>query len=172
MSTRAVIARKTNDGFKGRYHHWDGYPSGLGDTLFDIFNGHFKRDMRAMLKYLLDDHPAGWSTINGHDFALDPGFDSRGPNCYCHGSRSEKGNVLTHKNASGCGCEWAYVFDGDSTMEIYSSYCNGGRHDGAKMIGAFGCGDPDAKWVLCATVDLTAGKPDWEKCESPQSEAA
>ena len=34
MSTRSLIARKTEDGFEGTYHHWDGYPTGLGYTLW------------------------------------------------------------------------------------------------------------------------------------------
>lgn len=164
MSTRGVIARKTEDGFCGVYHHWDSYCDGLGATLFEVFNGHFKRDMGAMLKYLIDEHPAGWSTINGRDFAKEPGYDSDGPNCYCHGTRSEKGNVITQNNASNCGCEWAYVFSGESTMEIYSSY----KSDGRKMIGAFGMGDPQACWCLCDTIDLSKAEPDWSKCGNPK----
>jgi len=53
MATRGVIARKTEDGFEGRYHHFDSYPTGLGETLFDLYNGHFKKDLTAMLKYLI-----------------------------------------------------------------------------------------------------------------------
>ena len=79
MSTRAAIARAVDKGdggihFEGRYHHWDGYPTGLGATLYEAYNGFFQRDLDAMLKYLVDDHPAGWSTINGSDFSLEPGF--------------------------------------------------------------------------------------------------
>lgn len=79
MSTRAAIARPTsNEGeaisFAGTYHHWDGYPTGLGSTLFELYRGHFNRDLDAMLKFLIDDHPGGWSTINGKDLSLPPGF--------------------------------------------------------------------------------------------------
>lgn len=76
MSTRAAIARPNGESesgaprFKGRYHHWDGYPSGLGATLFEIYRSVFDRDIEAMLKMLLDKHPAGWSTINGADWSL------------------------------------------------------------------------------------------------------
>lgn len=165
MGTRSVIARSTGSGFKGVYHHWDGYPSGLGATLFELFNGHFKHDSGAMLKYLIDDHPAGWSTINSADFSQPPGFEEAGfktdgPHCYCHGGRHEEGNELTHETASGCGCEWAYVFDGD-TMEVYSSY----RQNGDKMIGFFGCGDDKANWWKIASVDLRGEEPDWKAIE-------
>jgi len=87
MSTRGAIARviirrnktqknKTQKngtmGFKGVYHHWDSYPSGLGATLYDLRNGHFKKNTKEMLKYLINDCPQGWSTINNSDFSLPP----------------------------------------------------------------------------------------------------
>lgn len=75
MSTRAAIVRINGEhGFKGRYHHWDGYPSGLGATLFNLYRGQFKRDLPAMLHVLIDKHKAGWSTINGANFNLEPGY--------------------------------------------------------------------------------------------------
>ena len=122
MSTRASIARLTCVSpvkWAGRYHHWDGYPSGLGATLWKLYHGHFKRDLGPMLKVLLDDHPAGWSSLNAADFDQEPGFaeplDSTNqsadqPQCYCHGDREEEGWLVTDENASGSGCEWAYVF--------------------------------------------------------------
>lgn len=73
MSTRSAIARPTGPAtFEGVYHHWDGYPSGVGKTLFDAFNGHFAGDLDAMLTLLIDDHPGGWSTINGADWNIAP----------------------------------------------------------------------------------------------------
>lgn len=166
MSTRAVIARKTETGFQGVYHHWDGYPSGLGKTLFALRNGHFHKDTGEMLKVLIDQHPAGWSTINGTDWTKKPGYHERrfkdsdkvpAPQCYCHGDRKEKGSVITQANASDCGCEYAYVFDGD-TMLIQSSYCPSGE----KMIGMFGCGDPAATWQNIAVINLNGSEPDWK----------
>ena len=168
MGTRAVIARRTGENtFAGRYHHWDGYPSGLGATLFEAYNGHFKRDSRAMLRYLIDDHPAGWSTINGADFTQPPGFNengfrSTGPACYCHGGRSESENLITELNASDCGCEYAYVIDAKtSRMLVLSSYY---KATGTKMIGMFGCGGKasDVKWSVLADVDLNGTAPDWD----------
>lgn len=169
MSTRSVIARKTGPGtFKGVYHHWDGYPGGLGATLFSLFNGHFKKQLKPMLEFLIDQHPAGWSTIQGADFTLPAGFRENdwkdadkphGPACYCHGDRREKGRHLTQANASDSGCEYAYVFSDGDKMEILSSYCG----DGAKMIGMFGCGDPDATWSVIGEVDLNGPEPKWDK---------
>ena len=72
MSTRGVIARWSKDGgFVGRYHHWDSYPSGLGKTLYEWAQ---RMPLDRMLRLLLDEHPAGWSTIVGTDPTLEPGY--------------------------------------------------------------------------------------------------
>ena len=64
MSTRAVIARPDgNGGFVGSFHHWDGYPSGVGKTIFKLLRGHFRGNVTAMLRVLCDEHTT-WSTIN------------------------------------------------------------------------------------------------------------
>lgn len=179
MSTRSAIARPVNTegetiAFAGVYHHWDGYPEALGQTLFQLYNGFFGRDLDRMLKTLIDDHPAGWSTINGKDFALAPGFSEYGsasakergnqPECYCHGDRHEEAQKVTEENASDMGCEYVYLLkntpDG-AMMMILSSYSD--TPDGAvKMIGMFGAGDPDATWKPVAVVGLDANEePDW-----------
>ena len=77
MSTRAVIARWTNKNdreWAGRYHHWDGYPSGLGVTLYQLVRNKVIGDLATTVKELIDDHPAGWSTITGADWHLEPGY--------------------------------------------------------------------------------------------------
>lgn len=38
MSTRSYIARKTPSGYEYRYHHFDGYLGGVGNTLLAKFN--------------------------------------------------------------------------------------------------------------------------------------
>jgi hypothetical protein len=171
MGTRACIARRTGAttyNFAGRYHHWDGYPTGLGPTLFALYNGHFKRDLKAMLKYLIDDHPAGWSTINDRDFAQPPGFGGEGPNCYCHGGRSEEEQLVTELNASDCGCEYAYVFDvAKNAMLVLSSFR---KKKGTKMTGMFGGGAEakDVVWKIIGSVDLNGPEPEWERMGSTE----
>ncbi len=119
MGTRGCIARRTEDGFTGVYHHFDSYPSGLGKALWRAFHGHFNGDLERMEKELIDDHPAGWSTVVEVDWSKPAGYveytkrspDSSyrdfGPQCYCHGDRHEDpGGPLTQAN---CGGEWVYV---------------------------------------------------------------
>jgi hypothetical protein len=137
MSTNGIIARSTGEGtFAGRYHHWDSYCFGLGVALIELYRGHFKHDLTRMLQVLLDEHPAGWSTIVHKDFTLKPGYTNvaqrpegmpieefqnqplnRRPHCYCHGHRHEEGWIADEK--TDCGASWAYVFDEDNkTLHI------------------------------------------------------
>lgn len=74
MGTRSVIAEPHGDGFRGRYHHWDGYPSGVGAELWRLQREHFA-DLDAMRQYLVTDEPQGWSTICGADFDQPKGWD-------------------------------------------------------------------------------------------------
>lgn len=170
MSTRSTIARKTPSGFRGVYHHWDGYPTALGKTLFHLRKDVFKGSTTAMLKFLIDEHPGGWSTINDRDFSKAPGFSEsssmknepgKGPECYCHGDRHESANPINHRTASSCGCEWAYVFKSKNEMLVLSSR----NESGSKMIGMWGFGNPNAEWFEVAKIDLNGDEPNWSKIE-------
>ena len=171
MSTRGCIARllrKDPLEFEGVYHHWDSYPSGLGRALFHLRRGFFREDTDAMLRMLIDQHPAGWSVVVGARFDLTPGFRDRSkseetddrPQCYCHGDRHSPGWTVTQQNAGDSGIEYAYVFDGRK-MLVAGSFCRSGD----KMVGMFGMGDPDAVWSVIAEVDLDGPEPDWEKLD-------
>jgi len=143
MSTNACIARLTDAGFEGCYHHWDGIPSELGAKLY---REALVRGTKPLLKLLLDDHPAGWSSIVGTDLDREAGFtehppafgtpeyaeNTRKPSCYCHGDRHEEPRLLAQDTAK---VPWAYAFDeGADTMTILR------RKDG--------------RWVLCSVIDL------------------
>lgn len=162
MSTRGCIARLTGKApirFEGVYHHWDSYPSGLGRMLYTLWNQDFQRDTQAMLRELIDVHGAGWSTIIGGRFngGQNDTDKSKAPSCYCHGGRNERKWKVTERNASSSGIEYVYAFDG-CTMIVLGSYIE----DGQKMIGMFGCGDPDASWRILAEINLLGREPDWE----------
>jgi hypothetical protein len=91
MSTRGVIARPWGDGFEGRYHHWDSYPTGLGETLWGLFHGRYGGDLDRMQTELIDEHPAGWSTINNADWSQTPGFvDSQDFDCTLCGAHMSR----------------------------------------------------------------------------------
>lgn len=155
MATRGGIARITKDGsFCGVYHHWDSYPTGLGATLWDLYHNRHNKNLKSMMKELIDEHPAGWSTINDVDWSIKPGYteDKDTPKCFCHGNRSEEKLTLTEENASEIGCEYIYAFKEEKDkdiMLILSSYV-----EGRKMIGFFGSGNPDAEWKIIAEINL------------------
>lgn len=159
MGTRGGIVRVTGDGtFKGRYHGFDSYPDGLGKTLWELYRERHNKNLDAMLKELIDEHPAGWSSINVADWSVPPGYGGRSRNdksraqCYCHGERSEQGMDLTEKNAAEVGCEYIYAFDkeGDKDIMLVLSSYVGDR----KMIGMFGMGNPHAEWKVIAKIEL------------------
>ena len=60
MGTRSIIAIPDNDTYKGRYCHWDGYPSHMGHALCAIVN----RDGIAYARQILTADTYGWSTIS------------------------------------------------------------------------------------------------------------
>ncbi len=182
MSTPGTIARLSGLAplrFYGRYHHWQSTPSGLGRALWSLYHGHFHRDLGALLRVLLDEHPAGWSSLVGADFDLLPATEGGAdggyqppeaaqgfaPVCYCHGygDRAEPDWEVTQANASWSGCEWAYAFvtaprPEHEVMLVLSSYLGSGQ----KMVGSFGEGDSSALWAVVALVALHGCEPDWE----------
>jgi hypothetical protein len=187
MSTRSCITRPAKGGFKGVYHHWDGYPAGVGSRIYELYNTIFEKNVEKMLKFLIDDHPAGWSSIWGDPFKpigfVENDWNSRGSMdineyqmkkpmmCYCHGSRSEEAWPMTHKNASESGCEYAYVISSDGHMLILSDYFPEDHpvFVGEKAIGAFGMGPKgsEIKWCVIGEVDLNGSEPDWESFKEP-----
>jgi len=140
MSTPGCIARKTKDGFEGRYHNFDSYPEGLGKALYGVRNGYFKKNTEAMLKYLIDDHPAGWSSIVQRDFNKKAGFDGDGPLCYCHGTRNEDEQLITEEDAESY--LYVYAFE-DNIMHIM--------------------GVVKGKWKSVKKIDMDKKEPNWNK---------
>jgi len=179
VSTRAIIGEKDAiHVWTGRFHHWDGYPHGLGKALYRFYNGYFEKDMRAMKQVLLKDHPAGWSNIVGCDLSKEVGFRERqaappdlspaertrwekevseAPQCYCHGSRHEPAHRCTPDAA--WGAEWAYILDGHS-MAIWEAMHGNRQHS----TGFFGVNDNEA-WLEVGVVDLDGPEPDWSQYE-------
>ena len=169
MSTRGAIVKITSIGedgtlkFKGRYHHNDGYPKGLGASLFELYQ-ETKGDLTWILRTLIDDHPAGWSEIVGADFGLPPGFTEtkhmkrdkrtgsiiipKNPACYCHGDRHEKEWTITDRDVP-WDVEWVYALNEQlKTMHVLT-------HDWV--------GDDSDRGVLVevAVVNLEGPEPDW-----------
>jgi hypothetical protein len=132
------------------------------------------QNLKALLKYTIDDHKAGWSTLI--PFKSTHGLPSRGPECDCHDAAGkptgESGmREMTEAHAADSGCEYAYVFTTKKrvpTMLILSSVSS----SGGKMIGMFGQGDPDSTWKQIAEVNLLGTEPNWKDIDAAAFEPA
>lgn len=165
MSTRAIIAVYTNvekGEWRGTYHHWDGYPTGLGKALWDIYHKHYDGLLSAMVEFIIDAHPEGWSTLAHSDFSLKPTWldiDVRykmwkegvptPPESYKYRGGDEP---MMLDQTSDVGQEWAYVFNlRTNTMTIFT--CS--AFDEKPMF-----------YTHKATVPLTGTDPDWNRFET------
>lgn len=140
MGTRSVIARTIPDGgFKGVYHHWDGYPTGLGQHLWKLLHTDFKGDLAKMLVYVIDQHSAGWSTLFSNS-------ETGKPECFCHPNRKRsdepQNNWFTNKNVE-CDIEWIYAFNVANRLLLVT----------------------DTNSKITVTLPLDGPEPDWTHVE-------
>ena len=124
MSTHSIIAIKTEEGFEGKYCHYDGYPTGVGYSILEAIDYFGLKDAIDVLTKL---HKSGWSSIAGCDWSFTPNFKSnddplkeeeRHPRCGCCGDLGKdwEGNKIVAKEWTvdqdyEVICDWAYVFD-------------------------------------------------------------
>jgi len=123
VSTHSIIAIKTEEGFEGKYCHYDGYPTGVGISILEAID-HF--GLKKAISVLTKEHKSGWSSMAGCDWSLEPTFDThdtelgeeRNPRCACHGDLGQdwEGNKIVAKKWTvdqdyDVICDWAYVFD-------------------------------------------------------------
>lgn len=114
MGTRSVIATAYPDGVKGRYIHWDGYPSAMAPPLVEIV---LRDGLEAAVSTLLEAH-YGWSSIDSgqQDGSLGPGMtDGRFVSVPGYGVAytTEQGQSSPDEwirvDQEGTWCEYAYV---------------------------------------------------------------
>ena len=137
MSTRGAIARQTGPGrFSGVYHHWDSYPSGLGYTLYYAYREVFGHSVERMLKFLIDQHPAGWSTINGANWEGRVGYHKSlsGPCAVCGEPYGEHLEWPAGKGpGQGVSCvtqlRLGHLYQEDYSHVGPQCYCHGDRHE-------------------------------------------
>lgn len=124
MSTRSCVARKTgsNGEFEGVYCHWDGYPSNRAAQIWNSIHNKFEGDIDAFLKFIIDEHPGGWSAFGEECYCHSALFAARDGSCAkdsIHYKENAPKGGLTHEEIGESWCEWLYVIDPDSaTLEI------------------------------------------------------
>ena len=160
MSTRAAIGvweSRIRGQWRGTYHHWDGYPSGLERALWKLHHDIYNGLLPAMVEMLIDAHPEGWSTIVGADWTQRPTWIHDTSEYYqtgkplpplCYQARGEAPMPLNQ--TSDVGCEWAYVFDLEqNSMSILVDV---GRKVGDEW---------EVYWLEKASLPMLGSEPDW-----------
>jgi hypothetical protein len=99
MSTRSVIAVGSPKKWVGIYHHWDGYPLGVGVEVFELAA---KVGQLGILQ-LLKEHPAGFSSLSS-------------------GIVYKPGQPMIYRRKVSSWIEWIYVADIDC-MWVKCCYC-------------------------------------------------
>lgn len=126
MATRSMIGIEEAGGVRGRYVHFDGYPSDVGQE----FAAFFKENGLAGVASLLDKHPAGFSS-----------FDAATPNCYCHDrgefSHDEHTDWMDLNDALDAGCEFVYLASGDKVRVL------GAKQGDWVVLGEFDVSSPN-----------------------------
>ena len=138
MSTRSCVAIKHEVGWRGRYIHMDGYPSGVGVELIKILarDGYDKA-----VTILLEQH-YGWSSLDAaspSDKALSPVYDDgrfKAVPGYGIAYTTQDGQSSPEQWITDVGdtmdAEWAYVLQDHpipASVAIYE------RQDGWKLRG-------------------------------------
>lgn len=128
MSTRSAIGRIDGDSFEGRYHHTDGYPTGVG--AFFVERATAADDLDAFLAYIVDEHRAGWSSL----------FNNR---CYCHWAGREEPNESEPLRDCDLFIEWAYAIDSERrTVSVWVSVRDGDSYRGQLIAAALPIDEP------------------------------
>ena len=168
MGTRSVVARPTDDGFKGRYIHWDGYPTGVGASLLAIV----QRDGVDKALETLTDLNYGWSNLDEehpavfseHGGKTDPGHgDGRFRAVENYGTSYTTVSGQSHPDewitdtSDDWGTEWAYVLY-PFHMVVLERVWNDGGH----MTGMFGVGaaEGDGTWRIIGEVIYSTSDAD------------
>lgn len=133
MSTRGCIARvgEHEGTFKGVYNHSDSYPGWMGPHLLGMLHGQFRDDLASMLRYIIDQHGAGWSSV--------------GSECFCHPTSDRKPEspafITGETLEADTDIEWLWVFD----EENHRLYVRDHRHGSdAATIDLLG---PEPDWL-------------------------
>jgi hypothetical protein len=171
MGTRSCVARVRQTGseqmgFEGRYIHWDGYPHGVGRTLFEECR---RLGTDRVLRLLIDEHRNGWSCIAGCQLDLEPvnmrtrkhtDPETDAPQYYPDGDGSDAPVTETDD----CGMEYAYVFEKIETGQYIMHILMAAMPDGSRAIGMFGMSPMDwrGKWKHIGRVELDSDTEiDW-----------
>lgn len=180
MGTRSIIGTydsKKEGKWHGVYHHWDGYPEGVGNTLLELSK---TKGLNFIKSEIIEKHPEGWSTIN-RDWSKKPvnmrkvdpktrkanDEDTNPPEHY-DPKTDGSGFIVPEDGAGACGSEYLYLVH-DRGFDVFACYYNAGEHKGQRSVGFFGMGPQDIGkgeeviWLKLGTVKPTDNEKKLER---------
>ena len=151
MSTRSVLAVQNGDGFKGRYAHYDGYPTSRAAQLFQTYKELFN-DAELVRQYAVKPSLNGsWSSYCppsevAEREANKPDYQTSN---YTYNEDTNNEGWI-YSDGDHWGTEWAYVI-GDKALSVFSW-----RYQDEDYT--------EGSWVFCGAYDWNK-EHDWEKLE-------
>lgn len=121
MSTRSVIAKQDGDIWKGRYAHWDGYPTHQGASIWAIV----QRDGYEKAVQTFVDDNFYWSVVKPLQEPEEPtetrwkmveGYGQAGTE-----EQASADEWITPADLDDTWCEWVYVIAKGGLLVIYIS---------------------------------------------------
>ncbi len=112
MSTRGFVGYKQNKRIKGWYNHYDSYPTGLGEMVFEKCLIHHVEELKSFFNRI--EFVKEESAYDAHKqvFDMDWGFDRA---VLQDGGKFYKDALF---------CEWSYLFDFDHrSLKVYKGGC-------------------------------------------------
>lgn len=145
MGTRSVVAvPDAEHGWKGRYVHWDGYPSGVGEA---VRRAVMRDGYETAVRTLTVDHTR-WSTLDGRSAE-----DYEPPSYYPDEIRhfvpgygvapdDQASDDWVYADGDDWGTEWAYLL-GEGGIAVYERRFGQPGDDEGHGVGMFGLGASD-----------------------------
>ena len=110
MSTRGFVGYKKNKRIKGWYNHFDSYPTGLGEEVFEKCVLHNVEELKSFfdrIEFVKDEGYENHKSIFEMDWSFDRPVMEDGGNFY----------------KDGLFCEWSYIFDFDHrSLKVYRGF--------------------------------------------------
>lgn len=153
MGTRSVVAVRYGDSWRGRYVHWDGYPTGVGQALLEIRRNLYPNDLDGMVRALTETH-RGWSSINAEERVELPDYYESDRFEAVHGigigyTDSEASEDWIEAEGDNWGTEWCYILTPNGIHVLEATRGNG------HAVGMFGFNE-GAEWTVRGLVPWDA----------------
>lgn len=150
MSTRSAVAEVYGDSWRGRYIHSDGYPAGVGASLWALVK---REGAKKVRQTAIDDSPYGWSYLIADEdeltgyHATEDRFEAV-KSYGCRYTENQGGPATYVRPDDASWCEWAYVIS-DTHLTVLKN--------------AWG------SWTPMGSFAFDGEEPDWNQLNNQQT---